>query len=196
MPAMRAEPAAVWTDAQRRLHWLTVLLVALAFPLGWLMVAVPLRDLLTKFLLYQLHKTLGIIVFAAVIARLVLRATVGRPEWDADLPRWQRRTAAAMHGLLYAMLLVTPLLGYITAATAPSRIPTLFLFVLPIPNLLPANGAQFAVLWEVHRWAAILLVTLACGHAVAAWHNHRRGRASLLRMWRGGTVSHSSKRWL
>jgi cytochrome b561 len=191
---MRIEPVVVWTRAQRRIHWLTVLLIALTFPLGWLMVAVPLRDLLIKFLLYQAHKTLGIIVFALVIARLLLRVTVGRPEWDADLPRWQQRAAAAMHGLLYAMLLVTPLLGYITAATAPSRIPTLFLFVIPIPNLLAANGALFTVLRQVHRWAAVLLVMLAGGHALAAWHNHLRGRAALIRMWRGEAAAAALRR--
>ena len=89
-----------------------------------------------------------------------------------------------MHALLYALLLITPMLGYSTAATAPSRVPTLFLGVLPIPHVLAPNAALFGVLQPVHRWSAILLVALACGHALAALHNHRRGSATLRRMWR------------
>lgn len=183
---MLAERPAVWTVWQRRLHWWTAALVLLAFPLGWLMVAIPLRELLLKFALYQLHKTLGITVLLFTLLRLLRRATTGRPLWDVALPVWQHRAAAIMHGLLYALLLVVPLLGYATAATAPARVPTLFLGVLPIPHVFAASDAAFAVLRQLHRWAAILLIALACGHLTAAVHNHRRGLPSLRRMWRGG----------
>lgn len=179
-----AEPPAAWSAAQRVLHWWTAALVLLAFPMGWLMVAVPLHELLAKFLLYQLHKTLGLLIFAMVAVRLALRAKGGRPGWNLDLPEWQRRAAGTMHGLLYALLLVTPVLGYLTAATAPARVPTLFLGVIPVPHLLAPDPAWFAVLRQSHRSLAILLVVLAAGHATAAVHNHRRGRATLARMLR------------
>jgi cytochrome b561 len=73
---MRAEPSLGWTKAQRRLHWSTAVLVLLVFPLGWLMVGVPLSQLLLKFLLYQLHKTLGILAFALSVTRQRARRTV------------------------------------------------------------------------------------------------------------------------
>lgn len=174
-----------WTRGQRRLHWATALLVFLAFPLGWWMVAVPLRHLLLKFILYQLHKTIGLIVFAAVGSRLVLRMLHGRPCAEAGLSAARQRVAAAMHGLLYAMLLATPVLGYLTASSAPAAIPTLFLGVIPLPNVLAPNAGRFAVLRVAHFGAAILLVVLACGHAMAALQNHWRGQESLRRMWRG-----------
>lgn len=182
---MRAETPVAWTRAQRGLHWWTAALVLLAFPLGWLMVAMPLRELLVKFLLYQIHKTLGILIFALVAVRIAVRATRGRPAWDQDLPAWQRRAASAMHGLLYALLLTTPALGYLTAATAPAQVPTLFFGVISIPHLLAPDAARFAILRQVHRTFAILVVVLAAGHAAASVHNHRRGRSTLARMWRG-----------
>lgn len=181
---MRAEPVTAWTRGQRRLHWATAALILLAFPLGWWMVAVPLRELLLKFLLYQLHKTLGITVFAAVAARLLLRAFNGRPDWDPGLSAWRRRAAAAMHVMLYAMLLATPVLGYLTAASAPSGVPTLFLGVISVPHVLSPNAARFAFLRLLHRGAAILLVVLASAHAMAALENHKRGLQSLRQMWR------------
>jgi cytochrome b561 len=182
---MRPERSSGWTKAQRRLHWWTAALVLLAFPLGWVMVGVPISQLLLKFLLYQLHKTLGILVFVLVVARLVVRARRGRPRWDEDLPGWQRQTAGAVHVLLYGFVLVTPLLGYLTAATAPIGIPTLFLGVIPIPHIVGPDPVWFSVLRQVHRSMAMLLVVLAGAHALAAFHNHLRGRGTLIRMWRG-----------
>jgi cytochrome b561 len=162
--------------------------VLLAFPLGWLMVGVPLSQLLVKFLLYQLHKTLGLLVFALVVIRLLLRARRGRPSWDDDIPVWQRRAASAMHVLLYAILLATPALGYLTAATSPTRIPTLFLGVIPIPHLVGPNPIWFSALRLIHRSVAILLIVFAAGHAAAAIHNHLRGRRTLMRMWQNQDV--------
>ncbi len=166
---------AVWSRAQRRLHWWTAALVVVAFPLGFLMVGVPVTALLTKFLLYQLHKTIGIVVAGLVAARLVLRVTRGRPDWDPGLDRRQRTAAASIHALLYILLLAVPVLGYLTASTAPARVPTLFLGLISVPHALDADAAWFAVLRQVHRAAAILLVLLAGGHASAAVYDHLRG---------------------
>ncbi|MBX6747837.1 MAG: cytochrome b/b6 domain-containing protein, partial [Acetobacteraceae bacterium] len=60
---MAVEPPASWSRAQRRLHWTTAALVVIAAPMGVVMAALPFRQLLLKFLLYQLHKTIGITVF-------------------------------------------------------------------------------------------------------------------------------------
>lgn len=56
-----------------------------------------IRRLLLKFVLYRLHKTIGITAFLLVPARLALHRRRGRPAWDAALPDWQRRAASAVH---------------------------------------------------------------------------------------------------
>lgn len=147
------------------------------------MVGLPLRYLLAKFVLYQVHKSIGILVLTLVGARLLLRIGRRRPEWDVDLPVWQHRAAACMHALLYLLLLVTPILGYLTAASAPARVPTLFLGVIPVPHLLTPDRELFLLLRQVHRGFAVALVVLALGHAGAAIHNHLHGRTTLARMW-------------
>ncbi|MCW3473273.1 cytochrome b [Limobrevibacterium gyesilva] len=182
---MQADESPVWTRAQRRLHWWTAGLVLAAFPVGWQMVSVPLSQLLEKFLLYQLHKTIGITVLVLAVARLLIRMRRGRPSWDTDLPLWQRQAAAVMHLVLYALLVGTPALGYLTAATAPARVPTLFLGIIPVPHLVSPSEFWFAILRQAHWWMAASLMLLAAGHAAAAIHNHRHGRATLVRMWRG-----------
>lgn len=183
---MAAEVPAGWSRAQRRLHWAIAALVLLAAPLGVTMVAVPFGQLLLKFLLYQAHKTVGLAVALLAAWQLALHWRRGRPEHDPDLPLWQRRAAAVVHAALFALLLVVPVLGWLTASAAPARIPTLFLGVIPVPHPLAPDEALFAVLRRVHLACALTLVALALGHAAMALHHHRRGRATLTRMIRAG----------
>ncbi|MDA8048531.1 MAG: cytochrome b/b6 domain-containing protein [Rhodospirillales bacterium] len=182
---MRADGGADWSRAQRRLHWTNAALILLAFPIAWVMVAVPFRELLLKFVLFQVHKTLGLLVLMTGLARVFVRVRHGRPEWDAGLPRWQRKAAERLHVALYILLLLVPVLGYLVACTAPIQIPTLFFGIVPVPALFGVNKVWFPVLLNLHRAAAIALVLLAAGHAAAAVHNHRRGRNVLRRMWSG-----------
>ena len=156
------------------------------FVLAWIMVGLPFRQLLLKFLLYQAHKTIGLLVLLATILRLLLRARQGRPAWDAGLSPRDIRLARIGQALLYALLLVVPMLGWLTAETAALRLPTFFLGFITLPQLLPADPDLFALLRPLHRALAILLVILAIGHAGMAIRHHRAGRDVLRRMWRGG----------
>ena len=61
------------TNAQHKLQRWTASLVLLGCAVGWLMVVIPFRDLLVKFVLYQLHPTM---VWASL-----------RPHLTAEMPR-------------------------------------------------------------------------------------------------------------
>jgi cytochrome b561 len=182
---MASERPASWSRAQRLLHWAIAALVLLGAPMGVYMVALPFRQLLLKFLLYQLHKTIGITVFLFALGQLALHWRRGRPDWDAGLPEWQRRAAVVVHAALFGLLCATPILGYLTATTAPARIPTLFLGVVPVPHIVGTDPTWFAVLRHVHLGLALLLVLLASGHATMALRHHWAGDRTLARMWRG-----------
>lgn len=179
---MSASSSEGWSAAQRRLHWAAALLVAAAFAIGLVMVALPLARLLEKIIAYQAHKTLGLLVPPLVMWRLWLRARRGRPAPDPAIPAWQHRAAAAVHGALYALLLAVPLLGYLAASTAPGQIETTLFLLVPVPHALPPDEALHALIRPLHQGAAWALVLLAAGHAAAALHHHRRGRGTLARM--------------
>jgi cytochrome b561 len=78
------------------------------------------------------------------------------------------------------------------AATAPVRLRTLFLGIVPVPHPVGTDPVWLAVL---RRWLAVLrrvrlalaglLVVLACGHALMVVRHHRSGDRTLARMWRG-----------
>jgi cytochrome b561 len=171
-----------WSAAQRWLHWAVALLVVLGFAIGLMMVALPLTQLLAKILAYQAHKTIGLLVPPLVVWRLVLRARRGRPADDAGLPAWQRRAAALGHAALYALLILVPVLGYLSASTAPGQIETVMFLLLPIPHVLEPDEATYEAIRSIHQAAAWALVLLAAGHAAMAVAHHRRGHRVLARM--------------
>jgi cytochrome b561 len=148
---------------RRHLHWWTAALVVGGFAIAWLMTGLPATELLVKFLLYQLHKSLGLCVAGLALLRLVLAWRAG------DLPRGN---AAALYGLL----LLVPLLGYLTAAASPTTVPTLFFLVLNVPHAIAPDQAVFDAIRPVHKWLAIGLIGLAACHAT-----QMRARTSGLR---------------
>jgi len=172
-----------WSLAQRLLHWSTAVLVVAGFVIGLYMIGVPMRELLLKFVLFQVHKSFGLLVLLMVIARLSLRISRGRPA-PVPAPRWQTLAADAGHCALYGLLIVVPALGYLVASSSPIRIPTLFLGVIRLPDVTGANRALFDAVAPLHRWLAILLVTLAGGHAIMAAYHQVRDGVTLRRMWR------------
>lgn len=182
---MSASSSEGWSRGQRWLHWGVAALVVTGFVLGLVMVALPLTRLLEKIIAYQAHKTIGLLVPPLVLWRLWLRARRGRPAEEESMPDWQRRAAAAGHATLYALLLVVPVLGYLSASTAPGQIETVMFLLIPIPHVLEADEALYETLRATHQVLAWALVLLAAGHAAAALHHHARGGAVLRRMWRG-----------
>jgi len=174
-----------WSVAQRVLHWATAVLVVGGFAIAFVMVALPLNALLLKFTLYQVHKSIGLLVLLLVLARLALRIGRGRPVPE-PMPRWQLYAASLGHGVLYALLLVVPVLGYCVASTASLRIPTRFLGLITLPDPIGRDPTLFAILRPLHQTLAIILIVLAAGHAAMAVLHHLRGRMVLRQMWFGG----------
>ncbi len=154
----------------------------LGFAIGLVMVALPLTQLLAKIIAYQVHKTIGLLVPPLVLWRLWLRARRGRPPEDPGLPAWQHSAARLGHAALYALLLVVPVLGYLSASTAPGQIETVMFLLVPIPHVLEPDEASYETLRAIHQVLAWSLVVLAAGHATVAVIHHRRGHSVLAHM--------------
>jgi cytochrome b561 len=173
-----------WSRAQRALHWWTAALVVLALLLSFAMVNLPMTQLLAKFLAYQLHKSVGLLVFSLVLVRLLLRATRPAPELVGLGPR-MRRFARLGQGALYALLLAVPVLGWLAGQAAAGPVPTTLFLVIPVPHVLDPDPALYAWLRPVHQFAAYALIALAAAHALLALKHHREGLPVLARMTAG-----------
>ncbi len=131
------------------------------------------------------HFMLGLSVFALVLLRLAIRAFSGpAPRIQPPLRQWQHRLAAVMHLLLYAFLVVMPLLGWLTLSAKGGVIP---FFGLELPALLGADKARAESLEDIHATIGTIGYYLIGLHAAAAlYHRYFAHDDTLSRMlpWR------------
>ena len=150
------------------LHWLIAALVFTMFGLGWYMSDLPLGQ--QKFDLYQLHKSLGITIFGLAVVRLLWRWFHPAPPLPGSMPPWERAAARTSHALLYLMLLVQPLIGFLQSNAA--NFPVVLWRVVPLPALIASDEALGETLVVLHRWNSRLLLLLIAVHVAAALRHH------------------------
>lgn len=166
----------------RLLHWLmAVLIIAMLFIGAGLAASVSERH---EWLIH-LHKPLGIAILALVIVRLGVRFSTRQPPLPADLPQWQVLAAKASHLLLYALMLVLPLLGWgmISAAGDPVMLSS----TLRLPSIVAADAQVFAVLRKAHGYLAYVLFFTVLLHLAAALFHAWVRRDGVLASMLGGT---------
>ncbi len=144
-------------------HWLIVGLLAVQYPIGWLMP--DIHRGMTPGAGMTFHVSIGISVLILTTLRLVWRLTHPvAPE--SSLPPWQRLSSEAVHWLLYVLVLATTLSGWLFASFRGWSIS--FFYLVPLPMLASDNAAAGRTIDGLHQameWA--LLVTIGI-HVVAA----------------------------
>jgi cytochrome b561 len=150
------------------LHWLIGALILGMFGLGWYMVRLPLS--LEKFNLYQLHKWLGVTIFGLAALRLLWRLWHPAPPLPVSMPAWERAAARTSHALLYALLFIQPVIGFLQSNAA--NFPVVLWGVLPLPPLIGPDEPLSETLLHVHHFGAFLFMLLVLVHVLAALRHH------------------------
>ena len=88
-----------WHPLLILLHWATVALIGMQYGLSRLM-GDETRELLSRFALYQWHKSFGLTLGGLVLLRLAARFVLPAPA-PVPMPRWQRAAAIA-HRIILA----------------------------------------------------------------------------------------------
>lgn len=168
--------AARYTAPARLGHWLVALLIAAAFAIAWTFADLRLSP--TRIRLINYHKWVGVTVFGLALLRLAWRAARPPPPLPAAMPAWQRQAAAALHRLLYLLMLAIPLSGWLMSSAKGFQ--TVYLGKLPIPDLLAKNPPLGAALEAVHVALTWLLLGLLATHVAAALKHHFVDRDEVL----------------
>lgn len=165
-----------YTRTALSLHWLIALLIFAAFPLGIYMHDLPLSPFKLK--LYSYHKWIGVSIFLLMAFRLYWRMTHRPPALPGSMPRWERIAAESVHHLLYALLFLIPLSGWLMSSAKGFQ--TVWFGVLPLPDLVGKDKALGDLLQQVHELLNFTLFGVLGGHIGAALKHHFIERDDIL----------------
>lgn len=160
--------APTYTPVAKGLHWLMAALILGLAALGIVMHEMPLSPL--KLELYAWHKWFGVTVFLLVWLRLAWRLTHRPPALPATLSAPLQRLAHAGHALLYVLMIVIPLSGWLMSSA--KGVQTVWFGLVPLPDLLGRDRELGDLLQQAHKLLNLLLLLTLAGHVLAAlWHH-------------------------
>jgi len=97
------------------LHWCIALLVIGMLVLGYYMVGIP-KGTPDRAVYFNLHKSFGVLAGVLIIVRLLWRVTHRPPALPASMAAWNIKAAQGGHLLLYVLMLLQPLTGYLSSS--------------------------------------------------------------------------------
>ena len=158
-------PVQAYRAPARWLHWSMALLVIPMIVAGIIMtqqgIPRPLQNNLFIF-----HKNVGSLLLMLIFVRLAYRWRNAPPPEPDHLADWQVKIAGLTHGLLYALLIVMPLSGYIRVRAG--GFPIEYLDAMGIPALVPKSEALADLAKAVHYYSSWLIVIFIAMHVGAA----------------------------
>jgi cytochrome b561 len=165
-----------YTATAVTVHWLSAVIIVAGFTLGLSMIGLPLSR--QKLQWYAWHKWIGITVFLLTCFRLAWRWGHPAPPPMPTMLLWQRRAAAVSHALLYALLLVIPISGWLYSSATGVQV--VYLGLVPLPDLVPKDKALASLLRACHVTLNFTLLALVCLHVAAALRHHFVDRDAVL----------------
>lgn len=176
------QPYMIWKDTPHRfglisviLHWVLAFVILGLFALGLYMVGLTYYDRW-----YQtapnIHRSLGVIVGALMVFRVVWRAINIHPE--AQGVSWERIAAKIVHHLSYLLIFAIIVSGYLISTAKGQPVAVFGWF--EIPALISGIDNQEDIAGLVHELLAYGMVGLVGLHAAAALKHHFIDRDSTL----------------
>lgn len=153
---------AKYDGVARLVHWLVVVLIAAQFVIGWTMPDVHKGTQPTGLIAW--HLGVGAVLVAVMTVRIIWRVT-HRPPPDTLAPML-RAISKITHLLLYAALIVVPLLGWANASSRGWAVR--LLGVVSYPKLTPVGSSLGHEMGDVHGVLAWVLFALIFMHVAAA----------------------------
>ena len=153
----------------RFLHWTTAILFISLIPIGVFASIIP-EGTEYRNAYFVVHKTIGVLVFMLVIARLIWNMRSRRPGLNTSLRPIERKMAHSAHITLYFFLIALPVTGFVM--TSFHGYPTFFFFWDLAPLWAPSETAT--IIWGTfHKYLLPYILYIVLGaHVLGALKHH------------------------
>lgn len=165
-----------WGAVSKSLHWLVVLLIIGQWAIAQYADAQPL---VAKGPPLNLHKSLGMTIFALAVLRLVWRLGNPVPSLAGLARTWEQVLAKISHVLLYGLLFAMPLTGWLMSSAR--NFPVSWFGLFQFPDLVAPDRTLYERMHDLHETLFGVLVTVALLHVAGALKHHFVDRNEVLR---------------
>ncbi|MFZ0869241.1 MAG: cytochrome b [Rhodanobacter sp.] len=168
---------ASYTKVAIAMHWLIALLIFLNVGVGIYMGTFPKSAPGHDAVLFY-HASIGSLIFMLAVFRLIWRSTHKPPALPASITSWQQTAAHTLHWVLYSLMLLVPLTGYMHRMAGGHQVSFFGLGYLPV---LIGKDEQLRLLTDtLHVCLVWVLCILVIGHIGAALKHRLIDRDSVI----------------
>ena len=174
-----------YTKTAKFLHWLIALGIFGMFALGWYMSDLPkeapkqmaydlfdwgvftwqlAEEASPRTFYFNLHKSIGVTIFALILIRIFWRMTHKAPALLASYKAWESKLAKNVHRLLYVLMVALPLSGIVMAVASKYGIKWFGLEFIGGLDNKPLREA----FKEVHEIVGLVILLLVIVHIIGA----------------------------
>jgi cytochrome b561 len=121
-------------------------------------------------MVWWLHISFGLVLIAAILLRVGVRAVEGTPAQSYKISWLEGRLATLTHGILYVLLFAVPIIGVGLTWYRGDALSFFGLFTIPAP--FPADKETARFVRELHELGANALLIVAGLHALAAFYHY------------------------
>ena len=146
-------------------HWTVFLLLLYQYVVAMNMTRMDRADTVLGFftqdVLYNWHKSIGIILLVLVFARYMWRRSTPLPDWAPGLSERERTAVHWIERILYICMFVMPISGILYVMAGGYGV--MFFGRWPLPNFIGENETMALVGRQTHRITAyVLFFTWLC----------------------------------
>ena len=161
------------------LHWLLALLITATAILGWIMVQNEKQPGSARY--FELHKSVGLVIALLVLTRISARLASRVEDLPATLEIWEVKLARAIQSMLYVLLVLVPVTGYLGASYSKAGVK---FFGLSTPRWTISDDEIAEQVFDIHSVLVWVLLALVAIHTLGAFKHLLLGKDEVFqRMW-------------
>lgn len=157
-----------WGALSQLVHWLIVALILAQYVLARIAEDLPLGN--EKIAALARHKSVGITILVLAVLRLLWRWRGAVPPMPATARPYEQTSARVTHVLLYALLFLQPLTGWMMSSAL--NFPVSWFGLVQLPDLVSPSHPLFDFFHGAHEMLFNALCIIALLHAAAALRHH------------------------
>lgn len=149
-------------------HWSVVAMLIFQYVWAWRIEET--ESTMLRLELVTQHKTIGMLVFAFALLRIVWRFIQTPPPLPSEMKNWERWAAKMGHLALYGLLFAVPISGWFFSQAAGYG--DYWWGPISFPSVIEPSAEAEELFYELHEIFVTLLLVVVAVHVLAALRHH------------------------